>query len=649
MARHSSLSRFILGCIIVCCFLPLGSSAQKRNNILEKDYTAYLFVYFTGNSTSQEQVRYAVSMDGFSYKTLNNNQAVINSKDISTSGGVRDPHILRSEDGKSFYMVLTDMQTSKGWDSNRAMVLLKSSDLIHWTSSVVNIPLKYGGHEDLTRVWAPQTIYDPEAKKYMIYWSMKHGDANDIIYYAYANANFTDLEGEPTPLFMPQSGDFCIDGDIIYRDGLFNLFCKTGNRSNSGIRRATTASLTSGKWTEYPDFVECTPEDVEGSGIFKLNNSDNYILMVDMYRKHKYQFAMSSDLDSFKVIDEAISMDFHPRHGTVISITRDELKALTNEWGVPDGFPAINNNPVLEGYYADPDIIYSHKHKKYYMYPTSDGVTDWKGTYFETFSSDNLVDWKNEGVILDLKKDVSWADKMAWAPCIIEKKTLFGYKYYYYFTAEAFIGVAVSKNPTGPFKDSGKRIIDKKPQDTNRGIEIDPDVFQDPVSKKYYLYWGNGYMAVAELKKDMVNIDERTTKLLNPSHFREGTTVFYRKGTYYFLWSENDTRHVDYRVRYATAESPTGKLNIPENNIVIAKDEKAEIYATGHNSVIQVPGTDDWYIVYHRFSYPNGIDMGRAAGYHREVCIDKLQFNADGSIQGTIPTHQGITPLSKIK
>lgn len=398
-------------------------------------------------------------------------------------------------------------------DVSWIMVLLKSNDLINWISSVVNIQQKYDGQEDLKRIWAPQTIYDPEAKKYMIYWSMKHGDANDIIYYAYANEDFTDLLGDPKPLFIPKSGDLCIDGDIMYHNGVYHLFYKTDAPERNGIRRATTKSLTSGNWIEYPDFVESTTEDVEGSGIFKLNNSADYILMYDMYRKHKYQFTTSADLENFKVIDQDISLDFHPRHGSVISITRDELKALTDKWGTPEGFPAINNNPVLEGYFADPDIIYSHKNKKFYLYPTSDGFDNWSGTYFKAFSSDNLIDWKDEGIILDLQKNVSWADHNAWAPCIIEKKTFFGYKYYYYFTAGKFIGVAVSKSPTGPFKDSGKRIIAKKPDGTNIGIEIDPDVFQDPVSGKYYLYWGNGYMAVAALKKDMVNIDENSIKL----------------------------------------------------------------------------------------------------------------------------------------
>jgi hypothetical protein len=293
----------------------------------EPDYVAYLFAYFTGNRVEEEAVRYAISSNGYNYYTLNNNQPVIDSKKISSTGGVRDPHILRGEDGKTFYMVLTDMTSSKGWDSNRAMVLLKSSDLINWASSIINIQKKYEGQEELKRVWAPQTIYDPEAGKYMVYWSMKHGDGTDIIYYAYANDDFTDLEGEPRPLFLPENGKSCIDGDIVLKDGMFYMFYKTEGHGN-GIKLATTRSLTSWQWTEYDDYKQQTPEAVEGSSVFKLIGSDKYILMYDVYMKGTYQFTESTDLVNFRVIDHEISMDFHTRHGSIIPITQKELDAL---------------------------------------------------------------------------------------------------------------------------------------------------------------------------------------------------------------------------------------------------------------------------------------------------------------------------------
>jgi beta-xylosidase len=120
-------------------------------------------------------------------------------------------------------MVVTDMVSANGWSSNRAMVLLKSTDLINWTSSVVNIQKRFAGQDSLLRVWAPQTIYDAAAKKYMIYFSMKHGNQPDKIYYAYANKDFTDLEAEPKQLFYSPDNAACIDGDIAEKDGKFYL------------------------------------------------------------------------------------------------------------------------------------------------------------------------------------------------------------------------------------------------------------------------------------------------------------------------------------------------------------------------------------------------------------------------------------------
>ena len=176
---------------------------------------------------------------------------------------------------------------------------------------------------------------------------------------------------------------------------------------------------------------------------------------------------------------------------------------------------------------------------------------------------------------------------------------------------------------------------------------IFPDVFTDPVSGKSYLYWGNGFMAVAELSGDRLNIVPGSQRVITPSDgtFREGTCVIFRKGKYYFLWSEDDTRSENYRVRYGIADSPVGPIQIPESNLILAKDPEKGIYGTGHNSVIQVPGKDEWYIVYHRFKRPEGITMGEAAGYHREVCIDRMYFGKDGTILPVTPTLEGIRPV----
>lgn len=694
------------------------SGATAR--IPEGNNSAYLFVYFTGNSGDQEAIRFALSPDGLNYRALNGNKPVISSDTIAQMKAVRDPHILRGQDG-CFYMVVTDMKSANGWNSNHGMVLLKSNDLLNWTHSAVDIAAVFPEFSTVNRVWAPQTIWDQQAGKYMIYWSMRSGSDPDVIYYSYANSDFTALETTPKVLFNHPENKSCIDADIIFNRGTYNLFFKTEGHGD-GIMKAVSSSLK-GPYALKRKYLQQTDNSVEGSCVFPLINSGDWVLMYDVYKNGKYEFTKSRDLENFRILN-GVSMNFTPRHGTVIQITSEEAQALAGKWGqssdlqimssgsekakrlnividqanhtvfipvgqgtdlsafdpmiqampgvqvTPSGpqdfshvvvnyelslngnkvawsvTAAVNNNPVLTDLYADPEILYAKKTGKFYIYPTSDGYSGWCSKYFNCFSSKDLVTWKDEGTIIDLSKgDVKWASNNAWAPCIVEKKINGQYKYFYYFAAGKMIGVAVSSNPAGPFSVSAKPLIDYKPAGIQRGQEIDPDVFTDPKTGKSYLYWGNGYMAGAELNDDMISINKQTIKDLTPnSTFREGTYVIYRKGKYYFMWSENDTGSPDYRVRYGISDSPLGKITVPAENIVISRNDKEAIYGTGHNSVLQLPGKDEWYIVYHRITRPYGITYP-SPGNFREICIDKLTFNRDGSIKTVVPTLGGIKPV----
>lgn len=620
-------------------------TAVDPQPVAEKDFAGYLFAYFTGNRISQEAICFAVSTDGRTFRALNGNRPVLDSKKISSTGGVRDPHILRGEDGRTFYMVATDMVSANGWDSNRAMVLLRSDDLVNWSSSVVNMQKRFEGQENLKRVWAPQTIYDAEAGKYMIYWSMKYGDGPDVIYYAYANDAFTDIEGEPRPLFVPADRLPCIDGDIVHADGVYHLFYKTEGHGN-GIKVATTRSLTSGRWDEQPDYKQQTAEAVEGAGTFKLIGQDRYILMYDVYIKGGYQFTETDDLRTFRVIDDAVDMDFHPRHGTVIPVTAAELRRLTDKWGLPEDI-TVPTNPALEGFHADPEILYSRKTGRYYIYSTTDGTEGWGGWYFTAYSSDDLIHWQFENMVLDLRSEqVAWADGNAWAPCIEEVETHDGrYRYYFYYSGNPVdgggkqIGVAVADSPTGPFTDAGRPIITDSP--TGSGQQIDVDVFTDPVSGKRYLYWGNGYLAGAELRKDMMSIKPNTVTVMTPEGgtlgdyaYREAPYVFHRNGLYYFLWSVDDTGSANYHIAYGTSHSPLGPIEVAKEPVILIQDPAKRIFGTGHCSVIRLPDSDEWRIVYHRIN-PAYIDNG--PGIHREVCIDRMEFAADGTIKRVIP------------
>ena len=149
MQKKTLLRRALLAILM----LATAASAGARNK--------YLFVYFTGNSPEQEQISYAISDDGFNYQPLNGGKPVVASDSIALTGCVRDPHILRTQAG-DYLMVATDMRSSLGWTSNRGIVLMRSRDLIHWEHHTVNFPQKYAGTNlaNVTRVWAPQTIYD---------------------------------------------------------------------------------------------------------------------------------------------------------------------------------------------------------------------------------------------------------------------------------------------------------------------------------------------------------------------------------------------------------------------------------------------------------------------------------------------------------
>lgn len=312
---------------VTLTLLTLFTAANSRNK--------YLFVYFTGNAPEQEQIMYAVSDDGFNYTPLNGGKPVVTADSIALTGCVRDPHILRSKTGE-YLMVATDMRSSLGWTSNRGIVLMKSSDLIHWQHHTVHFPKKYAGKNfaNVTRVWAPQTIYDEKAGKYMVYFSLLTNDNTipyDRVYWAYANEDFSDLEGDPQVLF-----DFhapAIDTDIVQDNtGMYHLFFKTEQEgAHKGIRQYIFRDLhASSSWTLLDGFCEQTKDNVEGAGVFPLIDG-GWCLMYDCYTTGHYQFTRSDDLKSFKwMADTKTSGTFTPRHGTVIQITPKEYKRLTN-------------------------------------------------------------------------------------------------------------------------------------------------------------------------------------------------------------------------------------------------------------------------------------------------------------------------------
>ncbi len=310
--------------------------------------------------------------------------------------------------------------------------------------------------------------------------------------------------------------------------------------------------------------------------------------------------------------------------------------AITNELSAQyKNDTAFSGNPVLPGWYADPEAVIFKD--EYWIYPTYSDAYD-KQVFFDAFSSRDLVQWKKHSRILDTS-NVKWAKRAVWAPAIVQKND----KYFLFFGANDIqsdkeyggIGVAVSDKPEGPFKDYlGKPLIDKF---HNGAQPIDQFVFQDKDGKYYIIYGGWKHCNIARLKDDFTGIipfnDSTTFKEITPANYVEGPFMFIRNNKYYFMWSEGGWTGPDYSVAYAIADSPFGPF---ERVGKILQQDTSVATGAGHHSVIHNKHTGHWYIVYHRRP------LGETEASHRVTCIDKLKFDENGFIHPVLITTKGV-------
>ncbi|WP_443749333.1 glycoside hydrolase family 43 protein [Asticcacaulis solisilvae] len=322
-------------------------------------------------------------------------------------------------------------------------------------------------------------------------------------------------------------------------------------------------------------------------------------------------------------------------------------------------------NPIVPGWYADPEIrIFGGQYWIYPTYSADYGTPDrsprftsgqqWQRaqsdrvwapflsqTFFNAFSSPDLVHWTKHEHVLDVK-DVSWAAYAVWAPSAIQANG----RYYLFFGANDIkdnnqlggIGVAVADKPEGPFRDAlGHPLIG---QIHNGAQPIDMMVFRDDDDQAYMIYGGWKHCNIVRLSKDLLSVepfsDGTTYREITPDKdYVEGPFMIKRKGVYYLMWSEGDWTGPDYRVAYATGPSVTGPFT-PKG--VILQQDLTVARGAGHHSVVNIPGTDDWYIVYHRRP------LTETDGNHRELAVERMEFNADGTIRPVKITNEGVAP-----
>lgn len=293
-------------------------------------------------------------------------------------------------------------------------------------------------------------------------------------------------------------------------------------------------------------------------------------------------------------------------------------------------------NPILPGYFADPTI------KKfgdtYYIYATTDG----SGAGFGPAQLWCSKDFKNWTLM-----PMNWPDShWIWAPDVMKNEA--DGKYYYLYCQPCKLHLGMGDTPRGPWKNvlGESEAVLVPDRFVKNAITLDGQTFRDD-DGSVYMYWGTwgiykGFgCGAGKLNPEMKSFSE--TKLIpntEVTHFFEAPFVFKRNGIYYFLYSCEHCEDASYRVDYATAKSPLGPYTY--HGTILKTNADGTVHGPGHNSVLQEG--DNYYIVYHRHDNPHS-----NRGFHRQVAIDKLEFNADGTIKEVVPTHEGLDLKPEMK
>jgi beta-xylosidase len=270
-------------------------------------------------------------------------------------------------------------------------------------------------------------------------------------------------------------------------------------------------------------------------------------------------------------------------------------------------------NPILPGCYADPELHFFEG--RYWIYPTTSRPYE-EQTAFEAFSSEDLVQWRHEGTVLELASLAWGSGRAAWAPSCACRNG----RYWFYFSVGDGdgIGVAASEAPGGPFVDVlGRPLV----EEYHHGAQpIDAHAFLDDDGRAY-LYWGGWRRAVAaELGPDMASLGP--VREITPEGYVEGPFMLKRGREYVFMWSEGSWGDATYNVAWGRAESPFGPF-AREGELFLPAPEVGS--SAGHHSVLEVAGR--YLVAYHRRP------PGETDRHCRVVCLEELSFDEEGRIR----------------
>ncbi len=341
---EGTFSELALGTYKIKCTLKEGETVKrevtKTVKIKEElEMGAYLFTHFIGTQqdASKEQIYFSVSTDGTTWTTLNGGQPMLTS-DVGTKG-VRDPHIIRSEDGK-FFIIATDLSiynNGNNWGAaqtagSKSIVIWESEDLVNWSEArLVQVAPDNAGC-----TWAPEAVYDAEKDAYMVFWASKTADDNYAVQRMYKSYT-TDFVTFTEPEIYIDGGNVSnIDTTIINDKGIYYRFTK--NESRSSVTMMKSTSLSEG-WEDVETYTingvaGNTVTGYEGPTVYKLNGEDKWCMLLDFYSQSKgYKPFVTDDITKGEFTSAAdFTFDDTYRHGTVMPITTAEYDRLVEAY-----------------------------------------------------------------------------------------------------------------------------------------------------------------------------------------------------------------------------------------------------------------------------------------------------------------------------
>ncbi|MBE5859834.1 MAG: hypothetical protein E7301_06880 [Butyrivibrio sp.] len=334
----------------------------------DKEFTHYLFAYFTGEGTSNgEQIYFADSNDGLKWSALNKGNPVIE----STLGekGLRDPFIIRSPENDKFYLIATDLKINGNGDwgkaqraGSKSIMVWESTDLVNWGEQrMVKVADEAAGC-----TWAPEAFYNDQTGEYIVFWASMINGVHKIWYattrdfYSFSkpqiwislkNINGDDISIIDTSVFAVNNAD---GTKTYYRfskdEAGSNAQVAEGDPASGKFEILESATSLLGEWTRIPSSYLSSTTGVEGGTMFKFNGEDKYCLLLDSFGAGGYFPSVTTDVASgeFTKLEKGeYSFPSTMRHGTVIGITDEEYQALEDKWHIKMTLPEIEYDTTL--------------------------------------------------------------------------------------------------------------------------------------------------------------------------------------------------------------------------------------------------------------------------------------------------------------